>query len=277
MPSVWPLRPQYIVRFWKVQAIGNDFPLVRLENVNPDKLPELAIRMADRRFGVGGDGLLAMGSDADGGPRLRMFNPDGTEDFCGNGLRAAAWWAFQEGLAGKTFTLRHLEREVEVQIEDDLVTTILGKASYTPADVPHTHAQELFDTEVFPGRPGSAITTGSTHVVLWTEDLPESPDFEAASAQYENDPRFPFRTSVIWSKRTGENEIAIRIWERGVGETLGCGTGSTAAAADLMRRRGSGGTIEVQNRGGSVKVSAEAWNAPLQISGTATIVYQGDL
>ncbi|RYG31978.1 diaminopimelate epimerase, partial [bacterium] len=71
------------MRFWKVQAIGNDFPLVRLEDVETAALPALAISMADRRFGVGGDGLLGVGTDPDGELRLRMFNPDGTEDFCG--------------------------------------------------------------------------------------------------------------------------------------------------------------------------------------------------
>ncbi|RYG47269.1 hypothetical protein EON79_07825 [bacterium] len=212
------------MRFWKVQAIGNDFPLIRLEDADTAELPALAIAMADRRY---------------------------------------------------TFAIRHLERTVAVSIDGARVATVLGKASYVPADVPHTASGELFDTEIVPGHRGSALTTGSTHTILWMEELPLSPAFEMESEALENDLRFPLRTSVIWTRQDDEDAISIRIWERGVGETLGCGSGSTAAAADLMRRRGRGGRIEVRNRGGSVSVSAESWDAPLTIEGTAETVYSG--
>ena len=91
----------------------------------------------------------------------------------------------------------------------------------------------------------------------------------------ELDSRFPERTSIIWSVREDE-ALRIRIWERGVGETLGCGTGSSAAAVDWMRRRGFGGKIEVKNPGGSVWVHAEAWNREITLSGNATVIFQGE-
>lgn len=140
------------IPFWKLQSIGNDFPLVPLADlralldetvresldalhppeaecfVSPDwaatdlesVLARLAVAMADRRFGVGGDGLLAAEPLGEGRVLLRMFNPDGTEDFCGNGLRCAAVHAHARGWVGDAFTLEHLGRDVAVQIRNEI-------------------------------------------------------------------------------------------------------------------------------------------------------------
>ncbi|RYG28144.1 hypothetical protein EON81_29025, partial [bacterium] len=122
------------LKFWKVEAIGNDFPLVRLEDVPEAELSPLAIAMSDRRFGIGGDGLLAFGL-VEGQPTLRMFNPDGTEDFCGNGLRAATRWAFDQGLIPAEATLLHRGREVIVRVEGARIETVLPPASYEPGTI----------------------------------------------------------------------------------------------------------------------------------------------
>ena len=271
--------------FWKVESIGNDFPLVRLEDADETSLPELAQKMSDRRFGVGGDGLLAFGLP-DGRPTLRMFNPDGTEDFCGNGLRAAARWAFDRDLIPAEATIHHRDREVDVRLGGERIETDLGRASYAPSDIPML-GRERFDDEIWAGMEsgmplivrGSALTTGSTHVILPTDALPTDENFEAVSRLIEHDEKFPDRTSVIWSKIEGENALAIRIWERGVGETLGCGTGSAAAAVDHARRRGTlwtGGEVAVRNPGGTVRVRLSAWDAPITVIGEAKTVYEGE-
>ena len=212
-----------------------------------------------------------------------MFNPDGTEDFCGNGLRCAARFAFDQRMVGATFNILHLDRTVPVTVDGALIKTIIGTASYEPKDVPTIIAGELFDETIFAGRDsdwsvvlaGSALSTGSTHVVLPVGSLPDDEGFKAISSRIEVDPRFPQRTSVIWAAREAE-ALKIRIWERGVGETLGCGTGSSAAAVDWMRRRKRGGRIEVKNPGGTVWVSADTWSSPITLEGEATTVFQGE-
>src|SRR5688572_11453736 len=146
------------VPFWKLQSIGNDFPLIHLDDVeklSAEKgasvefmLASLAVQMSDRRFGVGGDGILVLSKED---LRMRMFNPDGSEDFCGNGLRCAAWHANLVGWAGFDFVLKHLDRDVPVQIRDGVVSTTIGTASYDPAKVPHTAGQELFNEVVWSG------------------------------------------------------------------------------------------------------------------------------
>jgi diaminopimelate epimerase len=277
------------LKFWKVESIGNHFPLIHLDSVTGETpeaittaLSKLSIDMCRHHFGIGGDGLLAVGME-EGDVRLRMFNPDGTEDFCGNGIRCAAQHVHAQGWVAESFNVRHLDRVVPVTIKEGVIRTVIGLASYDPQDVPTSIAGELFDETIFAARiddwsvvlNGSALSTGSTHVILPTGSLPDDDGFVKISSKLEHDPRFPQRTSVIWSVRDGE-AIKIRIWERGVGETLGCGTGSSAAAVDFMRRRGAGGRIEVKNPGGSVWVEAEAWNKPITLEGTAEGLFEGD-
>ena len=179
------------IPFWKLQSIGNDFPLVHLADlrallsagardraesarppaaecfVAPDAgatdldglLARLAVAMADRRFGVGGDGLLAAEALGEGRVGLRMFNPDGTEDFCGNGLRCAAVHAHRRGWVGEAFVVEHLGREVAVRLGDGRVTTDLGGATYAPAEVP-IQGPEQFRAPLPGGRIGSARVRG---------------------------------------------------------------------------------------------------------------------
>jgi diaminopimelate epimerase len=276
--------------FWKVQSIGNDFPLIHIEDFKPlidptstidFELARLAAIICDRRFGVGGDGLLTVEKEDDA-IRLRMFNPDGTEDFCGNGIRCAANHVHLLGWVGDAFTVRHLGREVPIRIQNGHVFSVIGVADYTPENVP-VEGPELFNTTVWSGIDGgtplslmgSSLSTGSTHTIIPTISLPDDESFVSVSAQIEVDPKFPMRTSVIWRQELSENVLKIRIWERGVGETLGCGTGSAAAAADYLRRKGRGGAVEVQNPGGSVVVRMDKWDAPIEVQGIAHEVYKG--
>lgn len=282
-----------LLPFWKLQSIGNDFPLVHVSDVRSqlgsaagpgetELLGKLALAICDRRFGVGGDGLLTVEIE-DAAVRLRMFNPDGTEDFCGNGIRCAAVHVHAQGWVSSEFVIRHLDREIPVSISDGLVRTVIGVADYNPERVPHTYFGEIFNANVWSGMDadtpmtlfGSALTTGSTHVVIPTHSLPWDEGFASVSEKIEHDPRYPQRTSVIWTQEVGPNHLKLRIWERGVGETLGCGTGSSAAAADYMRRKGLGGTVTVESKGGTLKVSASRWDQPITIEGRAEIVFEG--
>jgi len=295
------------IPFWKLQSIGNDFPLVHLDDladllargaaergeierapaaecfVLPDAgatdldglLMRLTVAMADRRFGVGGDGLLAARKTGEGRVLLRMFNPDGTEDFCGNGLRCAAVHAHAQGWVGDAFTIDHLGREVPVVIGGGEVRTRLGGATYDPAEVP-VRGPELFRAPLPGGRIGSALSTGTTHTIVPVDELPNDEAFFRESPLLENDPIFPDRTSVMWTQTAGPDHLRLRIWERGVGETQGCGTGSTAAAVDYLRAEGRAGRVRVDNPGGTVFVTWEPESNGTEIEGTAELVYAGE-
>jgi diaminopimelate epimerase len=269
--------------FWKYESIGNDFPILHIGEIGADvDLPDLAVAICDRRFGVGGDGLLTMEPISPERFRLRMFNPDGTEDFCGNGLRCAARHAADVGWVGDAFTILHLGRTVPVHLEGNTVVTEIGVASYKPEDVPlQGGAEELFQKPVFWSQEqeivGSALSTGSTHTIVPVSSLPLTSELERLGPLIENFELFPQRTSIIWRETVRANHLKIRIWERGVGETLGCGTGSSAAATDYLRTEGRGGRVQVDNPGGTVWVSAQSWNSPITVVGEARQVFSGAL
>ncbi len=277
------------IPFWKVESVGNDFVLIHDEDAhrlaqgeNEAFLVKLAISASERRFGVGSDGLLVIAST---GPdlTLRMFNPDGTEDFCGNGLRCAAVHATFQGWVGEKFTIHHHGEDVAARVcGEGCVETQLYAASYEPARVPvHfvDNADQTYNrTPLWSGIEvdGSSLSTGSTHTVLWPAVLPGDEEFLRIGPLIETNLQFPERTSVIWAHETAPMRLQIRIWERGAGETLGCGTGASAAAVDYLRRKGTGGSVEVTSKGGSLQISAPSWDAPLLVRGVAKQLYRGD-
>lgn len=266
------------IRFWKVESIGNDFVLVRIDDVATDDLPALSRAVCVRRFSVGADGLLAVGLE-DGDLRLRMFNPDGTEDFCGNGLRAAGLWAVRARWTPANFVIRHLHAQVPCSVSGGLVETVLPGASFAPEDVPTTLDHELFGQEIS-WAPSvhhvtSALSTGSTHTVLLCPGPPPHDEIETLGPLIETHPWFPERTSVVWSWTMGPGRIGIRIWERGAGETQGCGTGSSAATVAWFRAHATAGRMDVHNPGGVARVEMSAWNGPIRLSSDAHVVYEG--
>lgn len=287
------------ISFTKMESIGNDFVLVHMDDVAEEELPQLARNVCRRHFSVGSDGLLALGVE-NGTLTLRMFNPDGSEDFCGNGLRCAAIYAFSEGWAGKDALIRHHGRVVHTQlIEDGFVRTWFDAASFEPAAVPfetlaissyvdakredHGPSAPSSSKELFlaPLRLDhrtveiSAVSTGSTHTIIFTEELPSDEEFERVGPAIECHPLFPERTSVIWVKEVGPGDLSIRIWERGAGETRGCGTGSAAAAVVYARASDFSGLITVRNPGGVVRVALPDWRGPYTTEAPAHIVFKG--
>lgn len=259
------------LKFWKVQSVGNDFVLVHDQPAHD--WPALALQVSRRRYGIGSDGLLVVGQDQ-GDLTLRMFNPDGTEDFCGNGLRCAAWHARRRGWVGKSFNIRHLGKVVPVTVQGTRVRTVIGAATLDPKAIPVKSASPMVQQAVG-GVEGTAISTGSAHFIVFVDRLPEDKQFLDVSPRIEHDPLFPERVSVIWTQVVDDSTLAVRIWERGAGETLGCGTGASAAVAECFRRRGYAGQVTVRSKGGDLTVEADAWDGPLTIESEAQELFEG--
>ncbi|MBA3725513.1 MAG: diaminopimelate epimerase [Armatimonadetes bacterium] len=264
--------------FSKYVSIGNDFVLVEEKDlpVGAD-LGELAKRMCARNFGIGSDGLLTWAPEGDAA-RMRMFNPDGTEDFCGNGLRCAALHTKRQGLADKKLMVVHLGRDVDIAFGlGGWIDVGLPQPSFEPADVPlAAGVDEIFDREVvIEGVPLRLCATivGSTHAVVLGDGPPSEGDFQKVSPVLEHHEWFPERTSVIWSWPLAHNKLRVRIWERGAGETLGCGTGSAATAACWFRMHPIL-AVEVHNPGGECAVAVGP-GGTLVASAKARHVYSG--
>lgn len=242
------------VPFWKTEALANDFVLVHPDDLADHDLSDVAEAVCDRHKGVGADGLLVFGPDL----TLRMFNPDGTEDFCGNGLRCAAWHAHRQGWADDQFRMSHRGVWVPASVAaDGQVSVELGTPSFDSADIPldpTTHPEELWQERLF-GFTASTVSTGTAHTVILVDEIPSDTVFFEISRQIEHAPLFPERTSVIWVAPRQAFEAELRIWERGAGETMACGTGNVAVAAVLTRLNGRGGEYTFHNPGGTAKVS----------------------
>jgi diaminopimelate epimerase len=269
------------MRFWKTESVGNDFVLVHKSDA-PADLDAMAIRVCERRFGVGSDGLLVVEPVEADTVSLRMFNPDGSEDFCGNGIRCAILHARSQGWCSGSVTIVHGGRRVTGEFcEDAVIRFQLDVATYDPASIPLASTEERFDTSLLAvdgvEYRGSVLSTGTAHTVIPVPQLPGDEEFFRVSPQIEHDSLFPKRTSVMWAEELGDMRLRLRIWERGAGETLGCGTGSTATAIDYLRRTGMGGRVEVINPGGTLFVEADDWQRPPTLYGEAKEIYQGEL
>ncbi len=266
------------MRFHKLQSIGNDFVLVEAQDLQDIEPSLLARDVCRRHFSIGADGLLVLDHT---NFTLKMFNPDGTEDFCDNGLRSAFWYAHTKGYLADAAEIFHLDRMVAMSMDAaDNISAQMGTANFSAAAVPHLLGVEWVDLPILLGDVPLELTvlsTGSAHAVTVVDELPDDDTFFRLSPLVENHPLFPERVSLMWVKAEAEDRLRLRIWERGAGETLGCGTGSLAAAFAWMRRQNRGGRIEVINPGGTVWVQADDHMSPATLTGRASVVYSGEI
>jgi diaminopimelate epimerase len=277
-------RSAHKLPFWKVEAVGNDFVLVEAGAVQDENLSHLAQRLCHRPLGIGSDGLLIIRSGTQATLAMRMFNPDGTEDFCGNGLRCVARFAYEQGYVDTTeFAIETPRGLIPVRLilregEIEAVATQLPPPRFHPCEIP-----ALVEGESVQDYPlmiaGQAVrlwsvNVGTTHSVIFTERLPDEETFRQLSSRIETHPLFPERTSVLWALIESPHQVRVRIWERGVGETLGCGTGA-AAVAVLSRIAGWGqNPIEVRSPGGALTVEWEPGDS-ITLTGPARILFEG--
>lgn len=272
--------------FTKMQGVGNDFVVVDARAWPArENWPARAIALCDRRTGIGGDGLLVVGPSPQADVRMRMFNADGTEDMCGNGLRCVVRFAHERGLLGGEGVVETLGGLRRVQVlAPDTFAADMGTPRFAPADLPMRldGPGPILDVPLdVDGEtlPVSVVSTGTTHTVLFVEHLPDDARFSRLSPLIGHHPVFPERTSVLWTVVEGPDKLRLRIWERGVGETLGCGTGACAAAVlARVQNKASSPEIAVASRGGTLRV---AWpggaDDPILLTGPAEVVYTGDV
>ena len=269
------------MQFAKYQGAGNDFVLLAATEAPPD-WPALARRLCDRHFGVGGDGLLLL-DEAGGQLRMRMFNPDGTEDMCGNGLRCLAFHAHRLGLtSGDAFVIETLAgprrcRLLEAEAHRAVVWTEMGRADLRPEAVPMKFpgAQAVN----YPLKVGgetltaTSLSTGTAHTVIFGPP-PDEARFQRLSPLIETHALFPERTSVLWAEPLSRSRLRVRIWERAVGETLACGTDAAAVAVAARVQGLADSPVEIVSAGGTLAVEV-AEDLAVALSGPAVHLYDG--
>jgi diaminopimelate epimerase len=269
------------VRVWKYQATGNDFVMTHdPEDRRPLSADEVRA-LCDRRFGIGGDGSIRVTQGAEGRPFMDYRNADGSlAEMCGNGLRCVALLLRDVGAAAASsfdVETRSGTRRVELA-SDGRVSVDMGEPNFTKAAIPmrgpawETYLREPLDLGGGLVVTASAVSMGNPHLVLFVEDDPERFHVAHIGAVLERDDRFPEGTNVEFAK-VDEDEIVARVWERGSGETMACGSGACAIAVAATEAGLAGPRSSVRFPGGVLEVERTEAGSVL-LTGTASRVFE---
>ncbi|MBC7526243.1 MAG: diaminopimelate epimerase [Chthonomonadaceae bacterium] len=277
------------MKFTKMHGIGNDFIMVDSLKETPDEatLPEIARKVNDRKFGIGGDGLILLLPSKVADFKMRMFNPDGSEaEMCGNGIRCFAKYVYDRKMLADT------------QVKVDTLAGVLmlrlqlrsGKVESVKVDmgVPHLlrseipmrgddNGQVINETLKVEGKTYeiTAVSMGNPHVIIFENHLDDYPVARIGSL-IENHKAFPERTNVHFVQVLDNAEVRMRTWERGAGETLACGTGACAVAVACALNNKTSRNVLLHLPGGDLRVEWLGDNR-VMMTGPAAEVFEGEI
>lgn len=272
------------LKFTKMHGLGNDFVVIDAVRQHVD-LDAAQVRfLADRHFGIGCDQLLLVEppQSQDAEFRYRIFNADGGEvEQCGNGARCFARFVREQGLSDSdSLVVETATGLIRLNVErDGQVTVNMGVPRFTPADIPFIAEREAlhYDLEVDGQvvRIG-AVSMGNPHAVIVVDDVARAP-VASLGARIEQHARFPRRVNVGFMHITSTQHIQLRVFERGAGETLACGTGACAAVAVGRQRGLLAEHVRVDVPGGSLNIAWRGAGEPVWMTGPAATVFSGEV
>jgi diaminopimelate epimerase len=272
------------LRFVKMHGLGNDFVVVKAIGV-PNRVGELAQLVCDRHLGVGADGLVFMLPSAKADLRMRVFNPDGSEaEMCGNAIRCVAKYAYEDGFQRKTKLrvetgagiliprLRIKDGKV-TEVEVDMGEPVLERGLIPVTGPPGKVLDEpvTVDGDTFRI---TAVSFGNPHCVIFLPDF-EQLKLDVIGPKIEKHPVFPKRTNVEFVQVVDKGAIRVRVWERGAGPTLACGTGACASAVAAFLNGLTGRKVKVSLPGGDLSIFWDDDNH-VYMTGPATEVFRGE-
>ncbi len=271
-----------LLRFTKMHGLGNDFVVIDAITQEVQVTEALARRLADRRFGIGCDQVLVVEppTDPDVDFNYRIFNADGGEvEQCGNGARCFAKFVRDRRLTGKHHILAQTKAGV-LQLtvnRDNQITVNMGVPRFAPQTIPFQAEQpallyelQLDDQVVHL----AALSMGNPHAVVQVQDITTAP-VATLGARIESHPRFAQRVNAGFMQIISRTEIKLRVYERGVGETLACGSGACAAVVAGIQQDLLDSTVTVHLTGGDLHINWPGEGQPVAMTGPATTVYQG--
>lgn len=273
-----------LVHFSKMHGLGNDF--VVIDNVTNDYpiSPEWIKRVSDRNFGIGFDQMLVVEPpyDPDIDFHYRIFNADGSEvEQCGNGARCFARFVRMKGLINKT-KIRVSTKRAKITLfieKDGNVTVNMGIPTLEPRKIPFSaqkqEATYLLMTESHTWFPG-VVSMGNPHCVLTIDDINDIPITQLGPA-LETHERFPEKANIGFMQIIADNHIKLRVWERGCGETLACGTGACAAVVVGQLQKKLAPVVRVELPGGELTIRWKGVGQPVKMTGPAQHVFDGQI
>lgn len=259
-----------------MHGCGNDYIYIDCREGVPENIADLAIRLSDRHKGIGGDGIILICSSDKADFMMRIFNADGSEGkMCGNGIRCVAKYVFDKGLTNRrSLTIDTLSGIKEISIAEDAnpgdeeiwVTVDMGK--------PETEAlDEIIELPDGSTLRGSIVSMGNPHFVCCVEEITDDLVLRKGPLAERHD-RFPDRSNIEFVSMIDRDEVAMRVWERGSGETMACGTGACAAAVAAISKGLTGREVIVHLKGGFLRISLDE-RGHVMMSGPATTVFEG--
>ena len=273
------------MRFTKMHGIGNDYVYVDCIRQPPPRDPAaLSRRISDRHFGVGGDGLILIGPSERADARMRMYNADGSEaEMCGNGVRCVAKYVYDHGIARKPVLTIETGRGVltlEVQVEADRVRRVrvdMGEPILEGPKIPTTLPGNPPREVALPGHGLSVtcVSMGNPHCVTYVDEITDQLVL-GVGPRVEVNQAFPRRTNVEFVKVNRPDDVTMRVWERGSGETMACGTGACAVAVAGVLTGRTGRRITAHLLGGDLLLEWSEAENHVYKTGPAEEVFSGE-
>ncbi len=274
--------------FTKMHGTGNDYVYVDLFQQKLENQAEVAKVVSDRHFGIGADGLICIAPSETADCRMIMYNADGSEGaMCGNGIRCVAKYVYDHGIVRKDHMSVETKsgiKQLELTVEDGKAVYVkvnMGEAVLKPSGIPvQAEGEDFIARQIEAGGENYTVTCvsmGNPHCVVFTEGI-DGMDLEKTGPLFENHPLFPDRINTEFVEVLDDHTLKMRVWERGSGETISCGTGTCAAAvaAVLNGHCPRGEEIEVRIRGGAL-YDTYLENGEVLMKGPATEVFQGEI
>ena len=279
------------IKFTKMQGCGNDYVYINgfTEKIEPSKKPEWVRQVSDRHFGVGSDGAIFINPSEVADFEMEMYNADGTRsEMCGNGIRCVGKYVYDKGLTNKesiTVVSAGQIKYLDFTVEEQKVTQIkvnMGSPILQAKEVPvisekeQVIAEPIFIPETEETYVMTCVSMGNPHAVVFMEDV-EHLEIEKIGPYFEHHSCFPNRTNTEFVKILDRQNVQMRVWERGTGETLACGTGCCATAVACILNGFTEDEITVHVLGGDIKIFWDREENVVYMTGPAETVFEGEI
>lgn len=282
------------MKFTKMHGCGNDYIYVDgfAQQILQEKKPELVRRFSDRHFGIGGDGVIFINPSQEADFEMEMYNMDGSRaEMCGNGIRCVAKFVYDKGLTDKTkvsIISCGKVKYLDLTVTDGKVSTVkvnMGAPILKAEDIPVisdtiSHGKkEVIAQKIEVGDnvyEMTCVSMGNPHAVVFMENVADLA-IEKIGPLFENHVRFPNRTNTEFVKVIDKDTIEMRVWERGTGETLACGTGACASVVACILNGLTNDTVTVKLLGGSLQIQWDRQTNLVYMTGPAVTVFEGEV
>ena len=275
------------MKFTKMQGCGNDYVYVNgfTEKLSPQEKPEIVRKLSDRHFGIGGDGVIFINPAEEADFEMEMYNADGSRgEMCGNGIRCVAKYVYDYGLTDKTQisveTLGGI-KYLDLTVEDGKVSLVkvdMGKPELEADLIPIiSEREQVIDEPIeVDGKEYhmTGVSMGNPHAVIYVDDV-KGLDLEKIGPKFENHERFPKRINTEFVHCIDRQTVEMRVWERGSGETLACGTGACAVAVSSILNNLTDTQVTVKLLGGDLQIEWDREKDRVFMTGPATVVFDG--